>query len=408
VLGVAALDAGVRIASRPARTEALPGVAAFDPAAATSIRIGRTEADLVLERGDGGWRITAPVALTADETEVGALLAELAGGVHPELRVDDDAGDHARYGLAGGDELALEVRGEAGPLLSLVVGHDAGGGATWIRLPDAPDVYRARIGGRARLDRPVGAWRDRALVGVSADEVVTLRIAGVVDARRADGGWVGDVGGGEVDRPTVARVVEGLVGLRAAGAVPADRDLVWDGPEVVLGLADGADIALGLGHAGGAWVAQRHDEGGDVVRLAAPWLDGLQHEATFRDRSLWSGGDVMRLEVRGPGLDGVLEATSSGFAVRRPGNVDVDPARAEAAVRFLAAPRVIGWGTVSPSAAGFPSDHRWTVTTGDTVHVLSLGATDGDAVWVRSEARPDAIGRLDLRTVRGVEALFGG
>ncbi|MEZ4241265.1 MAG: hypothetical protein R3F59_34930 [Myxococcota bacterium] len=114
--------------------------------------------------------------------------------------------------------------------------------------------------------------------------------------------------------------------------------------------------------------------------------------------------------MHGPGLDGVLARQGDGWAVLRPGNVDVDDVRAEAVAALLAAPRVDAWATILASEAGFPTDHRWTVTTDVATRVLSLGTPDGDAVWIRDEAHPERIGRLSARTVHegGVELLFGG
>ncbi|MEZ4241264.1 MAG: hypothetical protein R3F59_34925 [Myxococcota bacterium] len=132
-------------------------------------------------------------------------------------------------------------------LLTLEVGHDAGGGATFVRWPDALIVYRARIGGRDRFARPAAGWADRDVVGLAPDDVLTLRIPGVVDAHRADGSWVG--ADGPVDGPTVARVVAELARLRAAGVV-GERSVDWDGPVVTLGAAD-RDVTLTLGHSRG-------------------------------------------------------------------------------------------------------------------------------------------------------------
>lgn len=407
---VAVVDVAAHVLAREAPAPVLPSTPRFDAALAASIRLGGGESDARLVRGPSGWTL-GDGGPSADPIEVEALLTSLAAGIRPDQRVDDAVADHERYGLAGGDERWVEVRGAGGDALSaFAVGDDAGGGATWIRLPDTPDVYRARIGGRARYVRPAGAWRDRRVVDVDPAAVVGVTIvraeggAPALDVVRAGTeGWAGDV-----DDPTVDRVVAELAHLR--GAEILDSGLVVDapGPEVTLALAAGGPVRLRFARRAGGWSVTRADTD-TVWRIAADWPGSIDAPGVYRDRALWTLPGVTALDVAGPGLDGTLAQRDGAWVVTRPANVDVDPARALAAVRFLAAPRVARWAESPPADAGFPSVHRWRVTSTDGASVaLELGRADGDVVWVRRVDRPEVTGQLDARAVAGVESLFGG
>jgi len=160
IVVVMLLDTAVRWGAAPPPPP--PILAGFTAARADRIQIGRVDHALVLERRSDVWWLMGPPEAPADPVAVAALLDDLAGGIQPEAVAD--AGHHERYGLSGGDERRIEVTAGDDVLMRLFVGHDAAGGGTWVRFPDSDRVLRADIGGRGRLDRPAGAWRDRASI----------------------------------------------------------------------------------------------------------------------------------------------------------------------------------------------------------------------------------------------------
>lgn len=403
VLLLAAADVAVRVLDRTAATEALPSLPAFDPADATRISLGHTDETTVMALVDGSWRLMAPADAPADPGEVGALLGALSGGIRPEAKVDDT--DHERYGLAGGTELRVDVEGQ-GPLLSVVVGNDAGGGSTWVRYPNSEDVYRARIGGRSLVDRPAGAWRDRRVTDVEPETVRAVEVAwpgGQVSARRAGARWEADP---PVDAPTVERLVVELARLRAAEVAAADREVAWDLATVRLAREEG-DIVLVFGRRGPLRYVRRLDRD-EVWRLAVPWVDRLAEKGTWLDRAVWTAARVDRIAWRAPGRDGILQRTDGGWKVVRPANVDVDPSRAEALAAFFAEPRVARWEDVEPAAAGFPSAQRFAVEADGDERVLEVGLTEADRTYVRDASTPSRIGSVESKTIAAIAAAFGG
>ena len=400
VLALAAVDLAVWGLGRTPPAAALPSVPSFDPAAASAIHLTGPAGDLGLVRTGDGWRLTAPTDAPADPVEVDAVLAALAGGIRPDLRIGDT--DHETYGLSGGEELRVEVDGAAGRLSAFYVGRDAGGGATWIRLPDKGDVYRARIGGRERFARPAGGWRDRRVIDIDPATIVGWSVrAGELawGATRSPDGWTGDPF--PVDGPTVDRLVAELAKLRAAEVTAPRADAVrWDGPTVALRTQED-NVVLTFGSDGPTRYVRRGDRE-EQWRISAPWLDRLSEPETFRDRALWTAARVDRFVLRAPGREGILVHEGDSWRIERPPNVDLDPARAEAVAAWLAQPRVLAWDTAAPTFAG---DHRWEITLDGQLRRIELGPEDGDRVAIRVDGR---VGWIEARVVRIAEGLFGG
>ena len=380
---VAALDVVARWALGPAEPEDLPTLAGFDAARVRKVTIGRVDAPIVLERGDDGWRLVAPVQAPADPQEVDAIVAGLAGGVRPEARVAE-GGDLAPFGLANGEEVRVDVEGD-GPIASLIVGADSGDGGTFVRLPDDERVFRARIGGHARYDRPPRTLVDHRVHPCDPAAVQRVEVLSGV-ATRAGDGWVG------LDRDAVGQLVASICALRGDPAEPAR--VTWDLGEVRL---DGA--VLRMGRAGDLRYVGAEDRAWSVP---ASWVDKVADPATFADRALWALARVDRVELVGPVASGELVRDGDGWALRRPANVDLDPARAEALASWLLSPRVARWGG---PVDGFGER---VVVHGDQTRILELGPIDGDQIAIRAADQPDRVGWIDVRVARGIRATFGG
>lgn len=392
VVALAVLDVGLRVSRWSAESPALPTVPGFDPARATELRLGRVDEPIVAIRDGDQWRLTAPSEAAADPVELDAILSRLAGGIHPDLALPPDP---EGYGLQGGNEVRVDVLGADGPLLSVVVGADAGGGGTFVRLPDADVVYRAPIGGRSLYDRPVRTLLDRRVASCDPQRISRVTLPGGAAAKRAEGSWIGE--GAAVDGATVEQLVRRLCALRGAAPASADRVERWDAAITLAG--DAEPVALRFGRAGDLRYVER---GGAVWRVAGDWVDRVTAPETFADRALWQLDGITSVAVRGGGRDGELVRAGDAWVVRRPANVDVDPERARAVVAWLGQPRVLAWG--SPDAP-FASDVVLIVRGSGGERRLELGPTDGSDVFVRAGSR---IGRVDAATIRSIFAIFGG
>jgi hypothetical protein len=383
IAGVALLDVGARWVLAPAPPPDLPTLAAFDAAQVRKITLGRVDAPIVLERADDGWRLTAPIEAPADPQEVDAIVGGLAGGVHPEARVAE-GGDLAPYGLANGEEVRVDLEGD-GPLASLIVGADSGDGGTFLRLPDDHRVFRARIGGHARYDRPPRTLVDHRVHPCDPAAIQRVEVAGGV-ATRAGDDWAG------LDRDAVNQLLASICALRGDPAEP--ERVAWDLGAVTL---DGDVLRLGkAGDLRYVGVGER------AWSVPAGWVDKVADPATFADRTLWTLQHVDRIELHGPGVDGELVRDGAGWSLRRPANVDLDPSRAEAVASWLLRPRVSRWGGPTD---GFVDR---VVVRGDQTRVLELGPSDGEQTAVRSADAPDRVGWIDSRVARALLTVFGG
>ena len=400
VLGIT--DAAVHTAER-AETAALPALPGFDPALVDRITLGRADAPVVLARAGEGWSLVAPASAPADPLLVDQLLEGIASGVQLEARVDE--GDLERYGLDGGYERRVDVQQGERSLATLYVGNDAGGGASWVRLPGADTVYRARVGGRGRFDRSPGAWRDRQVTRLDPASISGVTIGSTVLTREGEG-WRSAAG--PLDAPTVASLVAGLAELRALEVAAPGRDANEPPLEVVLGLLHEDPVTLSFARVGQLWHVWRGEDRWRVGPELPELLVGAPR--SLADRALWSVpvDEVARVELLSAERQGVLERDGAGWRVVRPVHVDVDPRRAAAAAEWLATPRVVAWSDAPGASHGFPSSHRWRITTGLQVRTIELGTPAGARVPVRDAAAPERIGWIDARIVAGIEAIFGG
>jgi Domain of unknown function (DUF4340) len=395
VLTLAVLDLGVRLAQRDARGPELPSIPGFDVAQVTELRLGRVDEPIVVTRAAGQWTISAPVQAAADPVELEAIVSRLAGGVHPDVALPPDA---EGYGLSGGSEIRVDVRGAQGDLMSLVIGADAGADGTFVRLPGEETVYRAPIGGRARFDRPIRTLLDRRVASCAAEQISRVVLPGEQAVRRSASGW----DGAPVDALAVDGLVRRLCSLRGAEVAAEDRVQDWFATVELEG-PDG-DISLRFGRSGDLRYVARD---GRVWRVTGEWVDRLAQPRAFEDRSLWVAQRVERIVLRGDGRDGELVRNGETWDIRRPANVDVDPVRAQAAATWLARPRVDAWTAVSAAAAGFPSAQTLVVRADGRDHTLEIGAAGAEGTYIRSAGSPERIGRVDSGLIAGLLAIFG-
>ena len=388
-----------------------PGLPSFDEAAADRITLGRTDDVVVLERKADGWWIVAPIAGRANQDAVQSLLDALSAGVAPEAGVGEE--DRERYGLAGGNELRVDVQGEGVTLATLYVGHDAGAGSTWVRWGGGDAIYRARIGGRATFDRGARAWRD--LDVTSLDPRNLQRV--VVRTENRTFTWIPDGQGGWRDRrrpldvPTLTRAVQALARLHALEvAVPAYAE----GSLVVELIGPNDTTRLAFEAIGELWFVSRADR--DERWRVAPELPALLVAApdSLLDRHLWGPiqAAAVRIEQRIERERAALELSDeAGWVRTTPTPLDVDPKRAQAAATWLRGPRVARWAEEPPRELGFPGSESWQVRFDNRrIRTLELGGRaliDGmEHVAVRDRRQSNKVGWVDARVVSGIQRLF--
>jgi len=173
------------------------------------------ESPVRLERGEGGWRVAAPVEARADQTSVDSALDKIAelelesiaarnASHHTDLEVDAAHGIHVI--ARNGDEVVLDV---------WIGASRSGNTAVRVEGQDAVGMVDGSI--RFAFSRDLKDWRDRSILDLEADDVREVA-------------WVGPNGTFRFSRPMVAPAVEGDVDAGGAAPEPVPGD--WTIAEV--------------------------------------------------------------------------------------------------------------------------------------------------------------------------------
>lgn len=410
---------------RPAPEPELAEIPAFSADQATGITLRHGDDEVTLARGDDGWQVVAPYAGPADAERVAALLAGLGSGVPLDVRVDGAGGEG--YGLDGADPVRVDVAGAAGPLASVVVGANAEGGSTFLRIAGRDDVYRARIGGRSRYAVPAAGWRDHRMLAFSPDALAALRVdrpdGGYALVRSIDGARVGPwtLEGDPafpVDPVLASAAARVLGGLRAVDVVSANVPSGLDAPvaTLTLDLAGGERHVLRLGRSGnGAFAAV--DGRPEVYRLAPQLVDRLAAPAeAWRDHTLLSvdPATITEMVLEEPGTPRVVLARDGGtWRIAEPPNLDADPERAGQVAAFLAQLRADAWLPVTDAEAGLVGSTRIVVASGAGRATIEIGRSvpgqpaGQELYYVRNPRQPDRIGAIPVRTVGALKSAWG-
>lgn len=416
--------------------EALPSVPEVEPATVTTVTLTKGDEKIAFRReGPEAWQMTAPFDYAADHASVQAILAAVRNGVPMDVRVDAGKDRYEAYGLDTVNAVLVELGTEAGPAASFYVGFNTAGGSTFVRLPDSEDIYRARIGGRARYDRPAGDWRDHRVFGFTSDLVDRVAIArsdasSVVFVRESEGlddkgnpkmgPWrVEGAPGFPLDQRAVDEAVGALGHLRAGDILSPDYPAGLDRPAAVveLHLATEENHAVRFGRTSAGVFARRGDDG-PVFRVAPSVLERLDAPlSSWRDRTLFSfdRGDVWRVSLVEPQLTTVLQQdpATSNWTVIEPKGVDADLREGMQMARTLSSLRMDEILAVAPAYAGFPTKTKLIVQlTDQRTLTLEVGAPvpnrapGREAVYVRTAEQPDRIGTIPALTWSRIRKAF--
>ncbi len=417
-------DSVLREATRPVADFRDRTILTFERREVTGVDIVTDTDSMVVESAGDKWRITRPVALPADTTEMNDLLDKLA-----TAKVKEFVAEAPRSRQAYGLERPVRVSVHTGKdkdraTRTLLVGRTDG---------EKKGVYAMREGEASVLllpeeigklvPRNVAAIRNKQLVDFERDRIVRVDVEspkGAVTLVREKDRWA--ITAPEAlpaDQVEAGSLLTRLRELRAqaflsddASAIPrylpkpsVKLTLTEQGgsPTTVL-LAPSADRRGGQPSAYAA-VADK----GPVVLVEGKALDDLGRSVNdLRDHALFSGvepKDIKRLRVRVGGQTAVLE---------RSGETDwklLEPTRGAAKASrvedVLFAVRSLRWkDIVSPrgeDAARFGLDApsmEVVLLKGDGAELarLTVGKRDGDRAYVRTGATP-TIYAIDARTL---------
>ena len=188
---------------------------AFQDGDAQRLELLRGSDALVLDKGAGGWNLSAPMADGADQEAVERYLRNLRECEREKAIVDSaaaTAAEAAQYGLDA-PRLKVRLQTEDGAEQVVAFGSDSPTDRfTYAQLQgDNPEIFVVRAWRFDNLDKRAFDLRDRRVLAFAKDEVVQVQrwgAGGAAVLARADEGW-------QMREPVVARAdadaVDGLL-----------------------------------------------------------------------------------------------------------------------------------------------------------------------------------------------------
>jgi hypothetical protein len=223
-----------QVAEDEAKSKTLIEVKADD---VTALALTYGDREIALERQDGTWRMTKPVASAADEMAVKNLLRAIAEA-EVKKTIDDPPQDLLPFGLAP-PFVTLTISTKDGALPAIKVGKTtAVSFSTYVQRADQPKVYLTGSAFRTGVDKQAKDLRDKTIVSyVEADiDAVTLAgPGGTVELKKQDGNWwIEQPVRHRADNAAVRTLLSTVRNLRAtdfANDNPAPADLAAYGLE---------------------------------------------------------------------------------------------------------------------------------------------------------------------------------
>lgn len=415
----------------------LPALPGLDKDTITRVEITVGVRDRIALEGSTatGWKMVQPFAATADRILVRSLLNLFQEDVVMDTRVD--SGDRETYGLDQSNRILLELftTGDV-PALSVNVGADLPGGVSFVRLLDDEGIYRAKVGGRRRLDKGPKDWVDRMIVEEEPQEITSLELATpdstlhflrepsgevAMDGTVTLGPWV-LVGqpAFDLDQRTVDGAVKSLAKFRAGEILSPEFEGGFARPAatVTLRTTDGRATVLTFGSRaldGAAFL--RKDDAPEVFRVSETYLTGVTRTAeAFASQQVL---DFTQEQVTALGLDDggvpvrIVRLDSGSWQITEPENVFTDIKEVFFAVNTLGDLRALERTTLTAAEAGL-SPPSMTITVDRTDgqrHVLELGDQIAQPrarpLWYARIAGTDQVFTLRSDTVSKIRRGFG-
>jgi hypothetical protein len=316
----------------------------------------------VLRKTGDAWRITAPIAVKADEGEAGGIVTNLAS-LEIQRVVDEHPTDLAQFGLAAPRiEVGFKTAGQAQASSLLLGDKNATGGEVYAKLPGSPRVFLVSAFLESTFNKGTFDLRDKTILSFDRAKVDSLDI--VTKDQKLAFAKTGDLW--TMTSPVAARAdqgqVEGAIGSLQTLAMKsiaapdvAEKDLAkygLDKPELTATVGAGstrATIAIGKADESGNLYAR--DLARPMVVTIDPALvnalknnaDGFRPKDVFEFRSF----TATRLEItRGTSTAAFERVTAKDGTTKwqrlNPAK-DVDTAQMDGLLSALSGLSVSGW-----------------------------------------------------------------
>lgn len=198
--------------------EAVAGLfAGVTPEAVTSVRFRAPDSarEIELTRSGGHWTVNG---FAADSGAVARFFNTVQEASVDGL-VGTNPANHPRMGVSPDSAWSMEMNAGGGPREILIGKAGSRYGTTYIRLPDADEVYLLDASLRPVVTRDLEGWRSKRVTRADTGAIRTLEVAGEgarIVLRREDSLWTFD-DGQAADSVTVRNLLGELARMDASG-----------------------------------------------------------------------------------------------------------------------------------------------------------------------------------------------
>ncbi|MFQ6091932.1 MAG: DUF4340 domain-containing protein [bacterium] len=196
-------------------------LAKLDTLTVNQIQIKKPDEEIIFEKRNGQWMITAPIQYRANQGFVRQMLSTFID-LRVESAISENPDKHGKFQV---DTTGTEVAFLAGDrrLVSIVVGKPSQDYShTYVRQSDSPEVSLVKGVLSGQLNRNLDTWRDKTIFAAEKTDITQLALVypeETITLYWSAGNWMMAAGGEEslaVDQPTVDRMLNTLSNFRAS------------------------------------------------------------------------------------------------------------------------------------------------------------------------------------------------
>jgi len=278
---------------------------------------------IALAKGEGGWRLTAPLGAAADPVAVENLLRAVTTA-EVTKSLDDASSDLAPFGLAPPFVTIALTAADATPPILKVGKATQVSGATYVQRGDEPAIVLTGAALRTAVDKQPKDLRDKSVVEFRDADITAITLRGpdgVVELSQQNGTWtITRPSAHAADNAAVRALLATLRTMQAtdfANDAPAAADLAaygLDAPRRELILRAGADrevrVRIGTETEQGVYV-QAADQ--PTVFVVGKWAAGDLDKGVneLRDKTL------LTFDPTAAGTIAVAHAAAERFTLSR-------------------------------------------------------------------------------------------
>ena len=313
----------------------LPNIPSIVKEDVTRIQLTQQGNSIVLENQGGEWFMVAPLQGRADHARVKALLMNFRKTIQMDALIEHHPKDEgAAYGLSGTDAIVVEIWTDAAQVAtSLLIGQDAQGSSSFIRLSGDASVYRANVGGRRRFAYAAEDWLNQQVLGINPEIMsqILVKMEGQEDylLRHHEKWQIEPALDAMIDEQKLSQAIQSLSVMRLGQSIV---DTVEFHPSLNLEVTtiDGKIYTLeGSFGQGNQSIVRSSLQDGLMQVSSIPLERFAQGKEFFEDRRVFQISSRQELDMiryQSTGVDIIIQQdVSNGFwNVLQPDNIDLE------------------------------------------------------------------------------------